>query len=249
MQESSKNIFWWLVNASLIVAVLVGLAGANVLRNQVNPQRTVTVLGEGKVTAVPDYATLTFSVVSEGTDPALLVGENADKMNRAIKFVKQQGIEDKDIKTAQYYLSPRYEYQEFLRRTFISGYTITQSVTVKVRDLAKAGPVLGGLPEFGVNQVSGPNFEIGDEERETLLAEAREQAFAKAREKAEAMAKGNGVRIRRVVTFSESGGPTPYFFKEALGARADAPVSLPVPTIEPGSQDVTVSVSVTYEIR
>lgn len=247
--NQSKTVFWWLLNATLVAVILVGAAGAGVLRNQVNPQRTISVSGEGKVTAVPDYATLTFSVVSEGTDPALLVAENVDKMNRAIAFVKQQGIEDKDVKTAQYYLAPRYEYDEDMRKTFISGYTITQSVTVKVRDIAKAGPILGGLPEFGVNQISGPNFEIGDDEREALIAEAREEAFAEARAKAEAMARANGVRVRRVVTFSESGGPIPIFYKEALGGRADTPASFPVPSIEPGSQDITVTVNVTYEIR
>ncbi len=251
MDNNAKTIFWWFLNAGLIVVMFVGIAAASVLRNQVSPQRTITISGEGRVVAIPDIATVSFSVLSEGNDPALLQKENTEQMNRAIKFIKDQGIADKDIKTTQYSLYPRYDFVEFLRRSVISGYTLTQSVTVKIRDFAKVAPIVGGLPELGINQISGAQFDVEEEKKEQLLADARNQAFGKAYEKARAMAKVNGVRIRRVVTFSESGGfPPIYRFADALAAKGgEGPLPAPVPSIEPGSQEIAVQVNVTYEIR
>jgi uncharacterized protein len=129
----------------------------------------------------------------------------------------------------------------------IIGYTLTQTVLVKVRDLEKVPAIVGGLPSRGINQIEQISFDIDDHDR--YLNDARAEAFRKARAKADAMAKANGVRVRKVVTFSENTGgfPIPYLRAEALGGGGDfggAP-----PQIEPGTQDVTVQVSVTYEIR
>src|SRR4030042_2540396 len=96
--------------------------------NSLMPARTVSVSAEGKVTVSPDIAKLSFSVVSEGKNPETLAESNNKKMNAAIDFVKSKGIEEKDVKTTDYNLSPRYAYDEDTRRSFISGYTLTQTV-------------------------------------------------------------------------------------------------------------------------
>jgi uncharacterized protein YggE len=250
-EEKLKNWFWRLINALLVVAVLLGLSSMAALykyQKSLYPARTVTVSAEGKTTVTPDIATLSFSVVSEGRDPGRLSGDNTKKMNAAIDFMKMQGVEAKDIKTAGYNLSPRYEYDEDRRTTFISGYTLSQTVMVKVRDFSKIGAMLGALPGLGINQIGSLSFDI--EDQDVFLNAAREEAFAKARAKAKAMAKQNGARIKRVVTFSESQGgyyPRPVF--EAYGKGAADLAAVPAPSIEPGSQEVTVNVTVVYEIR
>lgn len=251
MAHDAKSLFWKLINALLAVAVLLGLSSMVALykyQKSLYPARTVTVSAEGKTIVTPDIATLSFSVVSEGRDPEKLSVDNTKKMNAAIDFMKAQGVEAKDIKTAGYNLSPRYEYDEDRRTTFISGYTLSQTVAIKVRDFSKIGKMLGALPGLGINQIGSLSFDIEDQDK--FLNTAREEAFAKAHAKAKAMAKQNGARIRRVVTFSESqGGYYPRPVLEAYGKGAADLAAVPAPSIEPGSQEVTVNVTVVYEIR
>jgi uncharacterized protein YggE len=249
---ASRCLFWSLLNLILVVLLVFGVR-AMVLGSTLLPiQRTVSVSAEGKVSVAPDIATVVFSVVSEGKDPKVVQGENTEKMNTAIAFVKSQGVEEKDIKTSGYNLYPQYDYGNGkifpAKAPTIVGYSLTQTVTVKVRDLEKVGDILGGLPGAGVNQIQGTSFDIDDPD--AYLAEARAQAFEKARQKARAMAAANGARIGRVVTFNESTGGWPiYFSKAELAADGRGGASMPAPAVEPGSQDVMVSVSVIYEVK
>ena len=251
MKWDSRSVFWVLLNTALALVVIFGLKFLLVGELTFNPSRTITVSGEGKAVAVPDIARISFSVVTEGKDPQSVQQENVNKMNAAIDYVKTQGIDAKDIKTSQYSLYPRYDYQVKPLGTagtpFIVGYTMTQTVALKVRDFTKVANILARLPEFGINQVDAVQFAVDDED--AYLNEARAEAFGKARAKAEAMAKANGVSISKVVTFNESfgGGPIPVFYK-ALEADGRGGVA-PAPSLEPGSQEVTVQVSVTYAIR
>lgn len=211
------------------------------------PTRTFSVSAEGKVTVSPNIAKISFSVVSEGVNPKTIAEENNKKINSAIDFIKSQGIDEKDIKTTQYNLSPRYEYDEKIKKTFISGYTLTQSVLVKVRDLNKVAEILGGLPQIGINQIGQISFEI--DEPEKFLAEARNKAFDKAKEKAEEMAVENNVELGKVINFSEYQGYIPvYRSLEAIG-KGGGEMSAALPQIQPGTEEVTVQVSVTYEIK
>lgn len=211
------------------------------------PVKTITVSAEGKVTVSPDIAKLSFSVVSQGINPKTLADNNNKKMNAAIDFAKSKGIEEKDIKTTDYNLSPRYEYDEKTKKTFISGYTLTQTILVKIRDLNKVAEILAGLPALGINQISSISFDIDDQEK--YLSEARNQAFDKVKEKAMAMTEKNGVKLGQVINFYEY-QPISYYpqTKAAMGMGREeaAPV---LPQIQPGSQEVTVQVSVTYEIK
>ncbi len=250
--ENLKNWFWGLLNGVLAVAILLGLFGLQALykyQRSLYSARTISVSAVGEANVAPDVAALSFSVVSEGENPEEIAVENNEIINEAIDFVKSEGVEAKDIRTTGYNLSPRYEYDEKLRRSFIVGYTLTQTVQVKVRDFEKVGAILGKLPELGINQIGSLQFDIDDPE--VYLNRARKEAFEKARVKAELMAGQNGVKLRRVVNFSEyqSGPPVPlpYYSEAAFGRGGD--VALSAPKIEPGSQEVTVTVSVTYEIK
>jgi len=211
------------------------------------PVRTITVSAEGKVTVSPDIAKLSFSVVSEGANPKTLADNNIKQMNAAIDFVKSKGIDEKDIKTTQYNLSPRYSYDQKTGKSFIFGYTLTQTVLIKIRDLNKVAEVLAGLPPLGINQISSVSFDIDDPEK--FLAGARSQAFDKAKAKAESMAGKNNVSLGEVVSFSEYQGYVPVAYKNTLSMDAGAGAAPVAPSIQPGSQEVTIQVSVTYGLK
>lgn len=250
--QKFKNISIAIFIVFLMAVIIYSLfwGPARKYTDSLMPAKTVTVSAEGKVTVSPDIAKFSFSVVSEGVDPKTIAEENIKQMNAAIDFVKSKGIEDKDIKTTSYDLQPRYEYDEKAKKTFISSYTLTQTVLVRVRDLNKVAEVLGGLPDLGINKIGSVSFEI--DEPKKYLAEARDKAFEKAQEKAVEMASKTGVILGKVINFSEYGGGTPYYpyyhEKLGLGGAGEMAASV-VPQIQPGTQEVTVNVSVTYEIR
>lgn len=210
--------------------------------------RSLAVSAEGEVLAIPDIAESSFSVVVQGKNPQDLAQNSNEKMAAVVEFLKSKNIDSKDIKTTAYNLYPDYEYDENIRRSFITGYTITQTVTVKIRDLGRAAEIIAGLTPLGVNQIGGINFTIDDPEN--YLTEARGKAFEKAKAKAKSIAAQSGARLGRVLNVSESSGgfppPIPYFKDarlEALGGAVSAP------TLEPGSQEVKVQVTIVYELR
>lgn len=247
--NTAKVWFWWLLDVVLVVAALAGLSAVKAIKaNEASrvPARTIVVSAEGKVVAVPDIARLSFSVIGEGQNPKALEDENTKKVNSVIDFVKAQGVDPKDIKTVQYELSPRYDYDKFTGESRIYGYTLTQTVAVKIRDFKNIGPILEALPGRGVNQISSLSFDV--DEPDSYLEKARQEAFGKARKKAGTMAGQNGVRLGKVITFNENVGgyPIPVYRAFGEGVAAAAPET---PRIEPGSQEITVQVSVTYEIK
>ncbi len=254
-----KVVIGFLVFLAVVIFYSLFWGPARKFSDSFAPVRTVTVAAEGKVTVEPDVARLSFSVVSEGKSPEALADDNNKKMNGAIDFIKSQGVDAKDIKTTQYSLSPRYDYGyepcplrdsaclSKPRIPLIVGYTLTQEVSVKVRDLKKVASILGGLPERGINQIGAISFDVDDPEKS--LFEAREKAFQKAHEKAGVMARNNGVRLGSVLTFTENtGGPIYYPMYERALDKGVGTASV-APSIEPGSREITVTVNVTYALR
>ncbi len=238
----SRIAFLWA--ATLSVVVLAYAAGA--WSKSFVPTRTIFVSADGKATIKPDIATINFSVFSEGVSATTIQADNTRKVNDAIAVVKALGVDAKDIQTSGYNLSPKYTYEQKTGKSSIDGYQVTQTVTVKVRNLDDAAKIVGSLPGVGVNKISGPEFSVEDTEK--YLASARTEAFVKARAKAQMLARAAGVGLGRVVTFSESSGgfPPPLMYMRASSAMGGEP---PIPNFEPGMQEASVSVSVTFEIR
>lgn len=232
----------------VIFAVLIGTNLGLKWENSLYPSRSITVNADGKATVSPDIAKLSFSVISEGNSPTKLEADNAQKVSAAIDYVKSQGIDDKDIQTSGYDLSPKYVYSDTTKKSYIDGYTMTQTTSVKVRDLNKVADILGGLSDKGVNQIGSVTFTVDDPDK--YLDQARVDAFNKAADKAKLMAETNHVRIVRVINFYESqGGPIPYYDAGKGGTVLRMEPASIAPSIQTGSSDLTVQVSVTYEIE
>lgn len=249
------------LGTALVVAVFLFAVGylcyVNVYSKSIQPSsyRSFSVSGEGEVTAIPDIAQFTFSVITQGgKDIAALQKENTEKTNKAINFLKAQNVEAKDIKTANYNLEPRYQYYECrypessvnpCPPAEIVGYTITQTVSVKIRDFGKIGTIVSGVVENGANSVSQLSFTIDDPT--AIESQARAEAIAQARQKAELVAKAGGFQVGRLISIEE--GYTPIYGYGMGGATKAEYAAVPAPTIEPGSQEVTVNVTLRYEIK
>ncbi len=217
----------------------------NYIGKAVRDRDMITVSGEGKVTATPDLAQISLGVQTDGLTVKQAQTTNTQKMNAIIAAVKSLGVADKDIQTNNYSISPKIDWSNGKQN--ITGYTVSQNVTVKVRALDKAGDVLARAGELGANQVGGINFTIDDPK--ALQDEARIKAIKDARTKAQQLADEIGLTIVKVVTFSESNGYIPPVYPIMNKAMDMAAQVAPAPTIEAGSLDVTSDVSVTFEVR
>lgn len=205
-------------------------------------KNTISVSGEGKIYTKPDIALVDFSVVSEGPKVEDVQKQNTEKTNRVIKFLKESGIVDKDIKTTMYNLYPQYSYEERSVPRIV-GYTITQTLEVKIRDLNKVGETLEGVTKNGINQIGSLYFKVDKDEE--LKEEARQLAIKDAKEKAEKLASQLGVRLGKISSYSEGGVSPIYrdFSDKGFGVGGGAP------EIQVGESELIVDVSLTYEIN
>ncbi len=205
---------------------------------------TISISGEGKVTAKPTLALVQFGVVSQASTPLKAQTDNTSKMNEVHRAMKELGIKEEDLATSGYSLFPGYDYSQNPPK--IVNYSVSQQLSIKIRDFSKVGTVLERGVALGINQVNSVQFTIDDPSQ--LREQAREKALEDAKKKANALAKVLGVEMVRVVSFTENtggGGPIMPMYDSMMG-RAEA---APAPSIEPGTQDVQMFVTVTYEIR
>jgi len=211
-------------------------------------QLTISVSGEGKVMANPDIGELNFGVQTgrqETAEEAMKI--LADKMTAVIDAVKAQGVEDKDIVTQYLNLNPSYDWDEGKR--IDQGFEATQNVRVKVRNLDNMTAILGAATSAGANQAGSVNFTIDDPEE--LRAQAREKAIINGQEKAAALAAQLGKKLGKLKGFGEGGYGVPRYEKvmmmdAEMGMGGGGPVAPPLPS---GEQEVSVNVSLTYELK
>lgn len=260
MMNEKINKYVWITFA--VAALLLAFSAMNYVdafSKSIQPSafRSFTVSGDGKAVAVPDVAQFSFSVFTQGgKNIAPLMKENTDKMNKAIAYVKAQGVESKDIKTEQYSLQPRYQYSTCPRDggvcppAEIVGYEIRQTVQVKARDFAKVGDILSGVVNNGANEVSSLMFTVDDPT--AVQTEARAAAVKKAKVKAEQIARAGGFSVGRLLSISEGYTPQPYYRAYAtkeFSLDAGAGVAAMAPTVEAGSEEVVINVTLQYEIK
>ncbi|MFA5967039.1 MAG: SIMPL domain-containing protein [Patescibacteria group bacterium] len=256
MDWKNRDYFKWTIIGALIVFALSAVAYVYAYSRTMQPASAFSVSAEGKVVMVPDTAKFTFTVVTQGgTDPVKLQKDNTTKVNAIIKYLQDQGIDKKDIKTEGYYLNPQYSYPVCREGACpppkINGYEVRNITSVKTKDLDKAGALLSGVTEKGANEVSGLELTVDD--KTAVENQAREEAMKKATDKARSMAKAGGFRLGRLLSIDEysPGGVTPMYGYGMGGGEKT--ISSPTPAVDvnvqPGSQEFIVNVNLRYEIR
>lgn len=213
------------------------------------PRGTISVEGRGEVLAAPDTAFITSGVTTQGATAREALDANTAAMSELIETLKAAGIEGKDIQTSGFSVSPNYVYSDardehgYTLPPKIAGYQVSNSVSVRVRDLPSLGAVLDRAVTVGANTISGVSFSVADPSG--LYNDARKQAFADARAKAELYAAAAGVGLEDIRTISETQGyqpPQPYLMG-AMAREAAAPVP-----VEAGELTFSINVSVTWEL-
>ena len=220
-----------------------------------NATNTITVSGTGKIERSPDTAKISFSVQDEQKQVKTAQENVSKKIDIITTNLKAAGIEEKYIKTDSYNSYPEYEYNNVQcfrapcpQTSTLRGYRVIHAVTVSVKDLDNVENVLGVLGKDGVTDLSGPTF--GFEDDTAVDREARDIAIADAKSQAKALAKSLGVRLVRIVSFSEGGNgyPVPMYARSemALDSKAGAAAN---PSLPVGDQSIQSNVTIVYEIQ
>jgi len=199
----------------------------------------------GEATRVPDVAIISAGVVTRAATARAALQQNAAQMERVRAALKRAGIADRDIQTSNISLNPEYRYVQD-QPPRLTGYTASNQVSVRFRDIAKSGDILDALVAEGANQINGPNLTI--DKPEEALDEARTKAIAIGRARADIYARALGMRVVRLLSVSESGGnyPVPPPMPVMMEARAMGSAAT---KIDPGEQKVSVSLGMTFELQ
>jgi uncharacterized protein len=200
----------------------------------------------GGVTRVPDLAIISAGVQTLQPTATAAIEENATRMERVRAALKRAGIADKDIQTSAINLNPEYVYENN-RPPRLTGYRATNSVNVKFRDLKRTGAILDALVAEGANQINGPNLTI--DKPEEAYDEARVKAIGVGRARAELYARALGKRVVRLLSVSESGGYAPPPMPMVGYARDMAAQAVSKTEIDPGTQELQVSLAMSFELQ
>lgn len=229
-----------------LTAALLAAPGA--FAEDMNETPRIVVTGEGEQAVKPDMALLTLAVTREADTARAALDDNNKAMDDVIAAMKEAGIEDRDLQTSGLSINPRYVYpsdKNDEQTPRIVGYEVTNTLSVRVRELEKVGAVLDRSVTLGVNQ--GGNIVLTNDDPSEALRAARKDAVEDAMEKARAMADAAGVGTGRILEMREQSATPPPMPFEAKTMRMAAPASDSVP-VAAGENTYHVQVSVTFAI-
>ena len=199
----------------------------------------------GTVSRVPDLAIISAGVVTKSATATGAIADNAARMERVRAALRRAGIADKDIQTSSINLNPDYRYENN-QAPVLTGYQASNNVSVKFRDIRNSGKILDALVAEGANQLNGPSLTI--DKPESAYDEARIKAIAAGRARAELYARSLGMRVVRLVAVSEGGGnyPRPPMPMLQMAAKAERSADT---AIDPGSQDLEITLSMSFDLQ
>lgn len=244
-----KKSYIFLATLGILAVAAVVIYALYSVSDRNNDER-FSISGSGTVYAKADIANLTVGFkTGVKTTAADATKENSEKMNDIIAVIKGLGIEEKDIKTTGYSLSPVYNWTERDGQKLV-GYEVSQNAQIKIRDLEKIGDVIADTTEKGANQIGSIDFTIDDEYE--LKNQARELAIEKAKEKAAMIASQTGMELGEIKGFYESAEyPVAYssYSNAKVQAAGKAEDSIAAPSIEAGQNEIKVEVTLSYEVK
>lgn len=241
---------WYLKLMAVVILILAAVfsygkfgPGIPITSVVTQKQELFSVTGEGKITVVPDTAIVSLGISLNKPTVKAAQDEVNSVISEITKSLKTLSIDAKDIKTSNYSIYPQYDYQT-TGGNRISGYQVSANLTVKIREFDKVNQVIDTATAKGANNVGGVQLTVDDARQKELLQQAREMAVKDAKTKAESLASAAGMTLGKIVNIQEDANN----FPRPMGMMAVADSSVKT-NIEPGSTDVTTSVTLFYETR
>jgi uncharacterized protein YggE len=262
MESIQYKKYAWMSGTLALVCVAYAAIGFGMNNfdaiNHPNGQvASISVSGEGEVTAKPDIATVTFTVRESGKSVPEAQKLAEAKIAAGIKALETLGVnKDKDVKTLSYNVNPKYETQQVgycngyvcpPGKTVVNGYEVTQSVTVKVRKVDQAGEVLGALGKVNITEISGPDFTVDDMDK--VQSDAKAIAIKNAKEKAEVTAKALGVTLGSITAFSDDNGGYYPMYRASMSSGMALDAKTEAVTVPQGENVIKSRVTITYTLK
>jgi uncharacterized protein YggE len=254
-----KRILWPGV-LLLLVAIIMSTSGCdgftspgsriNASGSFISNQNTgIWVTGEGKVTVVPDVAVLSVGVEAQANTVAQAQNDASNAMNAVKSELAARGIADKDITTQYFNINPVRTYVPDTGEEKLTGYRVTNMLTVKVRKVEDTGTVIDAVANAGGNFIRIDNISFTVDDPVPYQKEAREKALANARDRAKQIADNANLKLGEPTYINETTSyyPTPYQY--GMGIPVPAPVSSVDTSINPGETTITVLMQVAYDIK
>lgn len=251
MQNFNKIFSAFIVILLVFVGLFVYLKLAGPIPFSVSTVSTVkndvfTVSGEGKAVVKPDIAYVTVGIQANGSTVKSVQTQINTTINKVIAALKSLGIDEKDIKTTNYNINPTYDWTSGRQR--ITGYNASTNLQVKVRDLDKINDCIDQATAAGANQVGGIAFDVDD--KSAAEEEARKEAVAEAKKKAQEAAQITGFKLGKIINYTENTGGYPRPIVAYDQMKLSAPALAGGGTeVQPGSSEITVNVTLSYQIE
>ena len=263
-QTTDKKCCGGKIKMAIVLILVIGaivLGALAILRDKItqNNDYQVSVSAQGKVTAKPDIANLTFGIQTGTKNTVADANKDAnDKMNAIVAVLVALGVSKDDIKTTQYNLNPVYSYPANSAPK-LSGYSLDEQIIVKVRNLDNVGPAIQKATEAGANYSNGLVFTIDDQDK--LKDEARADGIKKAQAKAKAIEQESGIKLGKLISVQEGAFYAPVFTNNfaydqksvmgsGIGGGPSSAVAAPaIPDIQSGNMDITIDVSLVYKVK
>lgn len=216
---------------------------------------SISVSGEGEITAIPDIATVTMTIRESAKTVPEAQKLVEEKVTKALAGIASSGASKEDVKTTSYIVSPKYESSQVIYNGYVAmpqpvaspkivGYEVAETLQVKIRQIDTTGKVIAALGEAQVTEISGPEFTVDDMDK--AQAEAKAKAIVNAKAKAQATAKALGVSLGQILQFNEDNGG---YYPMMMSARAEASKSMDSVTIPQGESVIKSRVTITYTLE
>lgn len=259
METPYKKYTWMAGTLALVTisfgAVALGMSELSSVKHPNGQVASITVSGEGEVTALPDIATVTLTVRESAKTVSEAQKLVETKVTEALKAIATLGVDKKDTKTLSYTISPKYEQQGGVYcikypcppvKTVVTGYEVAQSMQIKVRKIDQAGAVIGAIGKANITEMSGPEFSVEDMDK--AKADAKALAISQALAKAKATASSLHVGLGSIMSFSEE-NRSPYPVMYGMGvSSAKMDVSAPSVTLPQGESVIKAYVTIVYSL-
>lgn len=252
------NFKWWAVGiiALLLMSAFLAQPVSGQITDppvQVTPapvvyNRTISVNGTGSAQVQPDVALINFGVQTDAKTASEALAQNNEQMNAVLNTLRSAGIANNDIRTTIVQVYPRYDAPPQPQsgqngQSTLAGYTATNSVEVRVRNLDNLGVILDKVVSAGGNRIDSIRFDVSNQD--AAMQQAREAAMQNARNKAEQLARLSNGKLGAVVTITEN-SQGPIVFDSIAREQAAGGAAVPV---APGTQPVNVNLQVTWELQ
>jgi uncharacterized protein len=234
---------------ALLPVLAMGFMASAALAQTVDTRSIINVSATGETAIAPDLAYLSLAVMRESPTAREALTANNAAMGEVLAAMKAFGLEDRDLQTSNFSINPVYVYpnpDQPQTPPKITGYQVSNGLTVRVRDLAKLGEILDQAVTLGVNSGGGVTF--GNDKPEEAIKSARIEAMKEAVDKAKTLVEAAGAKLGKIISVNENfNQPQPMAMMAARMEMADAPAPKSVP-MAAGESSYSVNVNVAFEI-